>query len=246
MRNVTKMVQMLFAVMLMAFVFATQGSAQSTLLTESFENGGAVPSGWTLEVVAPNCPIVFPTASSNPAGYSAYNGTYMVQFQSYSYSSGQTRLKQTTPFSTVGYTNVGIDFAWLESTGYSGSADKVDVQWSTNGTTWTTAATFNRYNAVPGWKIKNVALPAGAQGQATLYIAYLFTTAFGDNCHLDFTHVTAIGPPPPATITVGTGTCKPQLSVYYILDGWQDTASLHSGTADRRRCISRPDLNHRL
>ena len=206
MRNVTKMMQMLFAVMLMAFVFATQGTAQTTLLTESFENGGAVPTGWATEVVAPNCPIVFPSASLYPSGYTAYNGTYMVQFQSYSYSSGQTRLKQTTPFSTVGYTNVGIDFQWLESTGYSGAADKVDVQWSTNGTTWTTAGTFNRYNAVAGWKLKNVTLPAGAQGQATLYIAFLFTSAYGDNCHLDFTHVTAIGPPPPATVTIGTGT----------------------------------------
>ena len=192
--------------------------AQSTLLTESFENGGAVPAGWTTEIVTPSCPVSFVNASSNPAGYLAYNGTWMVQFQSYNYSTGVTRLKRTAATSTVNYTNVTVDFAWLESINFSTSADKVDVQWSTNGTTWNTAATFNRYNAVAGWKIKTVPLPAGANNQATLYIAFLFTSAYGDNCHLDFAHITAVGPPPPATVTVGTGSNSTQwpYSTYWM------------------------------
>ena len=54
MRNVTKMMQMLFAAMLMAFVFATQGSAQTVLMTESFDggNGTTPPAGWATEQVS--------------------------------------------------------------------------------------------------------------------------------------------------------------------------------------------------
>ena len=209
MRNVTRMMQVLFAAMLMVFVFATQGTAQVTLLTESFDggNGTTPPTGWATEQVSlTSGSISFVTTGIYPT-VSPYDGTRLVEFNSYSASTGNsTRLKTTTALSTVGYTNVALDFAWYEDTGYSGSNDRVDVQWSTDGTNWTTAATFNRYNAVAGWKTKNVTLPAGAQGQATLYIAFTFVSAWGNNCHLDLAHVTAVGPPPPATVTIGTGT----------------------------------------
>jgi hypothetical protein len=108
--------------------------------------------------------------------------------------------------STVSKSFVMIDFAWYEDPGYSTSADKVDVQWSVNGTTWTTAATFNRYNAVAGWKLKTVNLPGGANNQATLYVAFLFTSAYGNNCSLDAVKVTS-GPVSATTFcTIGTGT----------------------------------------
>jgi hypothetical protein len=148
MRNVTKMMQMLFAVMLMAFVFATTGTAQVTLLTESFESaaiGATPPAGWAIDVVSGSNAMYFTNAGTWPT-MSPYDGVRMVEFQSFSYSSAANRLKRTTALSTVGYTNVNVDFQWYEDPGYAGVLDKVDVQWSTNGTTWTTAATFNRYN----------------------------------------------------------------------------------------------------
>ena len=91
-------------------------------------------------------------------------------------------------------------------------------KWPSLSATWTTAATFNRYNSVAGWKLKSVPLPAGANGQATLYIAFLFTSAYGNNCHLDLVHVTAVGPPPPATVTIGTGTsgCSYPYTTYWM------------------------------
>ncbi|MEI8048561.1 MAG: choice-of-anchor J domain-containing protein [Bacteroidota bacterium] len=188
MRKVTKSLRMLFVVLLATFAFATQGMAQ-TLLTESFENGGSVPAGWATEVVSGSSALSFVTATSWPSGYAAYNGTYLVQFASFSYSTAVNRLKRTTPISTVGSNILSVDFAWLESSGYAGVLDRVDVEWSTNGTTWTTAATINRYNAVQGWKLKSVALPAGAANQAALYIAFKFTSAYGNDCYLDFAKI---------------------------------------------------------
>ena len=191
MKNVTKILQMAFVVLLTTFAFATQSMAQTTLMTESFENGGSIPAGWGTDVVTAGNKLTYVTTTSWPSGYTAYNGTYLVMFNSWSASGGVMRLKKTTPVSTVGYANVTVDFAWLESSGYSGVLDRVDVQWSTNGTTWNTAGTFNRYNAVQGWKIKSQVLPAGANNQATLYIAYQFTSAYGNDCYLDLTHITA-------------------------------------------------------
>jgi len=208
MRNVTRMMQTLLAVMLMVFVFGTQGIAQTTLLTESFDGGSGTtpPTGWATEQVSGTSgSISFVTTGTYPS-VTPYDGTRLVDFNSFSCNSGNsTRLKRTTALSTVGYTNVAIDFAWYEDAIYSNN-DRVDVQWSVDGTNWTTAATFSRYNAVQAWKIKNVTLPSGAQGQATLYIAFTFISEYGNDCHLDLAHVTAIAPPAPVTVTIGTGT----------------------------------------
>ncbi|MEI6433813.1 MAG: T9SS type A sorting domain-containing protein [Bacteroidota bacterium] len=205
MRNFTRTIRFSFIVLLTTIAFAVQSMAQITLMTESFENSGNVPTGWVTEEVIAGNTISFVTSTSWPSGFTAYNGAYLVMFNSFSASGGLNRLKNITPVSTVGLTDVTVDFAWLESDGYPGVLDRVDVQWSTDGATWNTAGTFNRYNAVTGWKIKSQVLPAGAAGQNTLYIAFLFASAYGDDCYLDFSHLTALENPPPGMITVGTG-----------------------------------------
>jgi hypothetical protein len=172
MKNVTQTMRMLMLFAVSMFVFVSFGFAQQTmLLTESFETGSGAtpPAGWALEqVTGTTLGVNFVTTSTYPTISAAYDGTKFVQYNSYNISSGSTRLKRTAAVSTTNKSFVMVDFAWYEDGGYATSADKVDVQWSTNGTTWTTAATFNRYNAVAGWKAKNVVLPAGANNQATL------------------------------------------------------------------------------
>jgi len=209
MRNVTRMRRawMLFVSM---FLLAAFGYAQQTvLLTESFESGSGTtpPAGWALEqVTGTTLGVSFVSTSTNPTISAAYDGTLFARYNSYGISSGSTRMKRTTSVSTTNNAFIMVDFAWYEDPGYSTSADKVDVQWSTNGTTWNTAGTFNRYNAVAGWKSKTVVLPSGANGQANLYVAFLFTSAYGNNCALDKVRVTGGPLPPPAFATIGTGT----------------------------------------
>ena len=82
-----------------------------------------------------------------------------------------------------------MDFAWLESSGFPTSNDRVEVEWSLDGITWTSAGTFPRYNTVNGWKSKTQPLPFTAGGQATLYIAFKFTSEFGNDCYLDLVKV---------------------------------------------------------
>ncbi len=222
MRNVTKTLRALALFTVSMFVFVSFGFAQQTmLLTESFEAGSGTtpPAGWVIEQVTGTQPgITFVTTQTSPTISAAYDGTRFVSYNSYGISSGSTRLKRTAAMSTVNKSFVMVDFAWYENPGYSTSQDKVDVQWSTNGTTWNTAGTFLRYNAVAGWKGKNVVLPAGANNQATLYVAFLFTSAYGNNCAMDLVHVTCGPPPPPAMVTIGTGTATagwPYYTFYY-------------------------------
>jgi hypothetical protein len=162
----------------------------STLLTESFENGGAIPAGWSSAIVTdggvdPICSYV--SASTYPTGFVASSGSYFVKFNSYTASStGQVRLKKTTSFSTVGLSNIIVNFDWTNDNVYI-NTDNVVVQYSTNGTSWTTAgsAIYRYTGAANSWTNQSVTLPVGAENQATVYIAFLFTSNYGNDCYLD-------------------------------------------------------------
>jgi len=222
MRNVTRILTVLALFAVLALVNGPQVRAQIPILTESFENGGAIPAGWAQEFVAGSTsyPLTFVTTSTYPTISAAYNGTYYTSFSSWYASSGtQIRLKRTAALNTVGWTNVAVDFAWYTDPGYStATTEGVTVQWSTNGTTWNTAGTvFLRYSANTGWFIKNQVLPAGAANQPTLYVAFLFNSNYGNNCSLDFAHVTASPPPPPPQpVTIGTGTVSSSYPFYNL------------------------------
>jgi hypothetical protein len=214
---------------LMALLFAFSVSAQDVLMTQSFENAGAMPAGWAKATLVGSDALSFASTTSWPSGYSPTDGSWLVRFGSFSYSSAENRLYQTTPFSTVGYEALTVDFDWLESSGYSGSADRVIVQYSTNGTTWTDVQTFTRYNAVPGWYPKTVNLPAGADGQASVYLAFYFISAYGYDCYIDDVVVSGISTgPPPVSIQVGAGTATSQHPFYTY---WMDAKSQYLFTA---------------
>jgi len=168
------------------------------LLTESFEtgSGSTPPSGWAIEQVTGSIPgVTFVSSSVNPVVSAAFDGNKFARYNAFNIAAGSTRLKFTNALSTANHANVLVDFAWYEDPGKSTSNDKVEVQWSVNGTIWNTAGTYYRYNATPGWKLKHQWLPAGADNNPTLYVAFLFTSANGNNCGLDLVHVTCATSP---------------------------------------------------
>ncbi len=199
MKNVTKMVMMLL-VFAMAFMIAPQARSQTVLLTESFENGGAIPAGWaTAQVTGTTLGISY--IMGGTVGYpivaAAYNGSYYVRYNSWSISgsgTSSTRLFRNVGTSTAGYAGSSVDFAFYHDLGYTGNPDNVAVQFSTDGgVTWTTAGTaINRYDGSTGWKIHTVTLPPAAGNQANLRIGFLFTSFYGNDCYLDFAHLNGI------------------------------------------------------
>ncbi|MCX6306020.1 MAG: T9SS type A sorting domain-containing protein [Bacteroidetes bacterium] len=194
-------------VLLVALATARQGAGQTVLLTENWETapiGQTPPPGWGVDLVSGANYTYFLQAGTFPTSY-PFNGSRMVEFRSFNGLPGvSNRLKRTTPVSTTGFAAVSVDFEWYTSTGYPGIDDNVAVQWSTNGTTWTTAATFQRSANLTIWQYEVVTLPAIAANQPALYVALLFTSGYGDNCHLDLLNITGYAtlPSPPAVATL--------------------------------------------
>ena len=84
-----------------------------------------------------------------------------------------------------------LGFALFHDTGYSSSADSVQVQVSTDGgTTWQNVGpTFLRYNGTTGWE--HISLPlTGFTGPLTsVQIGFLGTSAYGNDVHIDSVQV---------------------------------------------------------
>ncbi len=185
----------------------TPTGSVSTIYTQGFN---AAPADWATEIVtnpagnAPTITYVTAATSTNPT-VTPSEGTNCVQFNSYTCEAGdQIRLKMvSSPLVTTGKINIAITFDWYMDSGYNND-DNVVVQWSTNGTAWNSTNKYYRYRATNGWVINSFYLPAGAENQATLYIAFLFTGAYGNNCHLDNMKIDAItlGVPISTTATI--------------------------------------------
>lgn len=184
-----------------ANITTSYGQQTVELSSEDFENGGSAPTGWaTADVVDPggtNATVTFVTSSSYPTGFSDPTGggnTYFARFNSYSCEDGdQVRLYQTSSFSSSGYTDLEVSFAFTNDNQYN-YTEGVTVQYSTNGSTWTSVGSFiNRYSAAgDSWTTQTVTLPSGAEGQATLYIGFLFESGYGNDCYLDDFSITGV------------------------------------------------------
>ncbi|MDP2172162.1 MAG: FlgD immunoglobulin-like domain containing protein [Candidatus Cloacimonadaceae bacterium] len=182
------------------------GGSESTSYTQGF-NAATIPADWAVEIV--NNPtgvvptITFVTTGLNPT-VNPNEGTHFVRFNSFDCESGdRIRLKRTTALSTVGRMNIGVVFAWYMDNGYT-NADNVTVQWSTDGTVWNDSFAYFRYSATNAWVTNTCFFPAGAENQATLYIAFLFTSAYGNNCSLDHLRVNVTTPVASSVTVNGT------------------------------------------
>jgi hypothetical protein len=76
-------------------------------------------------------------------------------------------------------------------TGYSSNADRIQPQVSTDGTTWVSVGSvINRYDGSTGWKEHTIDISA-YKGQTALRVAFLATSAYGNNMFLDDVTVVA-------------------------------------------------------
>ncbi len=165
---------------------ATCGTG-TTLFTDGFEGTGwyvvdtsGTAGSWTIATSS-----TYPTASP-------HGGTKFAKFNSYTASSGsQTRIYRNAGFAvSSSYASVTLKFWMYHDTGYSTYADKVQVQVSTNGSTWTNVgAAVNRYTGSTGWAQHTIDLSA-YKGQ-TVYLGFLGISAYGNNEYLDDVTVTA-------------------------------------------------------
>jgi len=190
MKLFTKHLQLLMVILLLAV--ASQALAQTTLFTEGWESasvGMTPPAGWAVDTFTYGNWTSWTASGSYPSAM-PFEGTRMTVFDSWDAAVGyQNRLKRITSINTIGFTNITVDFAEYDQNVFS-NGDGITIQWSTNGTTWTSAGTnWSNFSNTPGWVINTQALPAGAANQATLYVAFLFTSQYGYDVYLDLCHV---------------------------------------------------------
>jgi hypothetical protein len=167
---------------------ATASGGQVTLFSYGFES----TTGWTQVDTSGTSGTWSTVTSGTYPTCSVHGGSYMGKFNSYNATSGNaTRWHQTsgTAVSST-YTTVTWTFWMYHDTGYSTSADKIQPQVSTNGSTWTSVGTaINRYDGSTGWKQHTVSI-ATYKG-STVYLGFLATSAYGNNIYLDDVTVTA-------------------------------------------------------
>jgi hypothetical protein len=166
---------------------ATCGGGTVTLFTDGFESGG-----WSFANVSGTTGYWTLAASGTHPSVSPRSGTKLAAFNSYTAAAGvQKRMYRTTGFAVASsYTSVSLEFWMYHDTAYSSSADKVQAQVSTNGTTWTNVgAAVSRYGATAGWAQATIDLSA-YKGQ-TVYLGFVGISAYGNDEHLDDVTVTA-------------------------------------------------------
>jgi hypothetical protein len=166
--------------------FTASCTGPTTLFSNGFESAG---SGWaTVQVSGTAGAWTFPTSGTLPTA-TPHGGSYLAKFNSYDSASGsQTRVYQTTGFAIPGSaTTATLKFWMYHDTGYSTSADRVQVQASTG--TWANAGTaVNRYDGSTGWKQHTIDLTA--YKGTTVQIGFIGISAFGNNVFIDDVTVT--------------------------------------------------------
>ena len=165
---------------------ASCGGGEVSLFTDGFESGG-----WSFANVSGTTGYWTLAASGTHPSVSPHGGSKLAAFNSYTAAAGvQKRMYRTTGFAVAGiYTTVSLKFWMYHDTAYATSADKVQAQVSTNGTTWTNVGTaISRTSATAGWAQATIDLSA-YKGQ-TVYLAFVGISAYGNDEYLDDVTVT--------------------------------------------------------
>ncbi len=160
--------------------------------TTLFTNGFDATTGWAQVDTSGTAGTWSQVTSGTYPTCSRHGGTYMAKFNSYNAASGsQTRYYRTSGFAVSSiYSAVTLTFWMYHDTGYSTYADKIQVQVSTNGSTWTNVGTaINRYDGSTGWKQHTIDLTA--YKGSTVYLGFLGISAYGNNMYLDDSLVVA-------------------------------------------------------
>jgi hypothetical protein len=201
--------------------FTTPCLATTLPLSEGFNvtvNTTNNPACWSQSNVNGSLSInqVTAPAGLGPTGFLPQEGSGMIFYNSYSYSTS-TRLV-TRKINSTGISNVSVDFQWYySSSGGSTSylTEGVTLQWSTDGITWNdfSGNFIRRYGATTGWQTITINLPIGAGNIPNLYIGFLFVGNSGYDCYMDNVVVYATPIPTITSISPTSGCVGSTLTI---------------------------------
>ena len=162
-------------------------SAPTVLLEESFDGTDFPPAGWVQVDVSGTAGNWARSAGTvHPSGGGTHGGAGLAYFNSYSVTSGNSTRLYTSSYQSVpaSAASAEISFFMYHDTGYSTNADRIQVQVSADGSSWTNIGTpFSRYGGTTGWSPHSADISAFA-GQPVM-IGFLGISAYGNDCHID-------------------------------------------------------------
>ncbi len=155
-------------------LLALPAHAQQTLFNDSFETGdfsATDVTGGTWNIIDNTCQTAAAAANDGVLGARIKKGGTLEK-----------------NISTVGYTNIQISY--MRASENLSAAEPCIVQWSVDGTNWTTLETIT--DASPSWLPFQQILPAAAEGQPNLRIRFdVQSSAHSEKLHLDQVVITA-------------------------------------------------------
>ena len=153
--------------------------APQTVFTETFDGTTFPPAGWAqVDVSGTAAAWARSTGTVHPTGGGTHAGAGLAYFNSYSATAGATtRLYRTSGVAIpASAASAAVTFWLYHDTGYPTDADQVQVQVSTNGSTWTNVgAAVARYDGTSGWKRHSIPLNAYI-GQSAVQVGLLAST----------------------------------------------------------------------
>ncbi len=161
-----------------------------TLLQEDFDavTLPGIPPWWAqAKVIGTDGEWSTRAGSWHPAGIPAFSPPNLEVFNSYTAANGaSTLLIYNRKLDLRIYAQASLSFWMLHDTGYPSNADNIRVQVSTDGgSAWTTVGPiFYRYDGTSGWRQKTVDL-SDYLSHGEVYVAFLATSADGNDCHMD-------------------------------------------------------------
>lgn len=165
----------------------------ATLFSEGF-NTTTLPTGWTTAKVSETgTTMKWATSATtvHPSGTAPYEGSRLAYFNSWTVSAGASaRLSKTTGYDLSSQTSAQISIWVYHDTGFT-EGDTVQVQVSTNGTSWNNVGDpIYRYDGSTGWKKHTVNINAytGA-GMTNVRPGFLGTSQYGNDIHINYMEI---------------------------------------------------------
>jgi len=143
---------------------------------------------WSQEVVMGTDPdnAWYNLESGTSPTCTPHGGSRMAQYKAYSISSGNSaRLFTASSYDVSSASTLKMKFWMYHDTGYSSSDDRVQVQVSTDGSTWVNVGDpISRYGTENIWQEHIVDL-SGYADETTLRIGFLGISEYGNNIYID-------------------------------------------------------------
>jgi len=159
-------------------------SGSTTVLDESFENGGSIPSGWTQTIINGFVTWTFTTGGYNGHPASAFDGTYNARFYYGNTTSFTTKLV-TPPLNLNGADIATLTF-WHTQEARDGNQDQLKVYYRTSSTApWNLITSYT--NSIANWTQETINLP---NLSSTYYIAFEGISHYGYGVCVDKVVVT--------------------------------------------------------